>query len=291
MSQALLFGVFNGAIYGLLALGIVMIYRGTKVLSFAQPELGTIAAFITWYFVDKQEWPWLAAAAVGLAVVAIASLVFERVVIRRMADAPRLAVTVATVGFMLLALAVEAKVWGGSPRRLPHPIAGTHRIFEVFISNTQLISLVSLAVLGFGLTWFLRRSDFGLGVLAASQDVEAARLNGVPVSRVSAFTWVVAGVLAGIATLLIAPTIGAVSFGMTSRLFVPALAAALLGGLTSLSGAFVGGLVIGIGTEAARFAFISSSIPGPEWILTFLLIVAVLLFRPQGLLGRTERAA
>ncbi|HEX9890136.1 MAG TPA: branched-chain amino acid ABC transporter permease, partial [Nitriliruptorales bacterium] len=253
MSQALIIGVFNGAIYGLLALGIVMIYRGTRVLSFAQPELGTVAAFTTWYFAAEQGWPWLAALAVALTVVALASLAFERLVIRRMAHAPRLAVTVATVGFMLLTLAVEAKVWGGSPRKLPHPIDGSHRVLGVFISNTQLIALVTLAVLGFGLTWFLRRSDFGLGVLAASQDEEAARLNGVPVARVSAFTWVVAGVLAGIATVLIAPTIGSVTFGMTSELFVPALAAALLGGLTSLAGAFVGGIVVGIGTELAQF--------------------------------------
>lgn len=293
MAQALVFGLVNGAIYGLLALGIVMIYRGTRVLSFAQPELGTVAAYITWYVAVERGQPWLVGAAAGLAIVTVASLLFERLVVRRMTDAPRLALTVATVGFMLLTLAVEAKIWGGSPKYLPPPIAGGYAIpgLGVFVSPTQLMSIAVLAGLGFGLTWFLRRSDFGLGVLAASQDTEAARLNGVPVDRVSMFTWAVAGVLAGIAALLITPTLGAVNFGMMTSLFVPALAAALIGGLTSLSGAFVGGIVVGIGTEVAKYLFLTSSVPGAETILTFVLIVGVLLFRPQGLLGRAGRTA
>jgi branched-chain amino acid transport system permease protein len=292
MAQAIVFGIVNGALYGLLALGIVMIYRGTKVLSFAQPELGTVAAFVTWFFVVRQGWPWLVAAAIGLSVCVGASLVFERLVIRPMADAPRLSVTVATVGMMLLTIAVQAKVWGGSPRYLPGPIDGQGvRIVGVFVSPTAMLAIVTVAVLGLGITWFLRRSDFGLGVLAASQDTVAARLNGVPVHRVSMFTWGVAGLLAGMAALFIAPALGATTYGMMISWFVFAMAAALIGGLTNLTGAFVGGLIVGILTEVSRYLFLRVDVPGPDTILVFVLIVGVLLLRPHGLLGRAGRAA
>lgn len=290
MSQVMVIGVVNGVMYGLLALGVVMIYRGTRVLSFAQPELGTVTAFITWALVTQHGWPWLAGAGVGIAVAVVASLLFERLVVRPMADAPRLSVTVATIGMMLLTLGVSAKVWGGSPRSLPPPISGLGRqVAGVFVSPTQLLSLVVAVLLGVGLTRFLRRSDFGLGVLAASEDTTAARLNGIPVDRVSAFTWGVAGALAGIAALFIFPTLGAFTFGMMIKFFIFGLAAALVGGLTSLTGAFVGGLVVGVLTESAKYAFLGSPVPGADTILVFVLIVGVLLLRPQGLLGRAGR--
>lgn len=292
MTQALVFGVLNGALYGLLALGIVMIYRGTRVLSFAQPELGTVAAYVTWFFTVEQGLPWVVAAAIGLAVCVAASVAFERVVIRPMAEAPRLSVTVATVGMMLLTIAVEAKVWGGSPKFLPGPLTGQGpKVLGVFVSPTAIVSVALVAVLGLGLTAFLRRSDFGLGVLATSQDSQAARLNGIPVHRVSAFTWATAGLLAGVAALFIAPALGALTFGMMTSWFVFGMAAALIGGLTNLSGAFVGGLVVGVLTEVSKYLFLRVDVPGPESILVFVLIVVVLLVRPQGLLGRAGRAA
>ena len=284
MGQVLVSGVVVGAIYGLLALGIVLVYKGSRVLNFAQPEIGTFALFVTWSLVEA-GWTWIAAAGVGVAAAAAVSFAFERLVVSRMTDSPRLTVAVATVGMMLLLLAIEAKAWGSSPKFLPGPVTGTSwRILGVNVSPTQVIALVAAAVIGLGLTAFLRRTDFGLGVLAAAQDPEAVRLMGVRLARVSAFTWTVAGVLGAVAALLIEPTLGAFTVGFTTTLFVPALAAALIGGLTNLTGAFVGGIVVGIIDQGINKLFVASTIPGIDNVVVFALIVAVLLWRPQGLL-------
>ena len=287
-AEILISGVVVGSIYGLIGLGIVLVYKGSRVLNFAQPELGTFALFITYQVV---EWglPWIAGAAAGVVVAALLSLTFERLVVARMTDVPRLTVAVATVGLALLLLGLEIKLWPGDAKPLAGPISGRGiDLLGVRVSPTEQIALGMVAILGVGLGWFLRRTDFGLGVVAAAQDPLAVRLVGVRLSRVSMFTWTTAGVLAAIAALLIQPTIGNFSAGfMVNFVFVPALAAALLGGMRSLPGTFVGGLVVGILSQGMERAFISSgAVPGPEIIAVYVVILAILLLRPQGVLVR-----
>ncbi|MHB8438113.1 MAG: ABC transporter permease subunit, partial [Acidimicrobiales bacterium] len=125
-----------------------------------------------------------------------------------------------------------------------------------------------------------------LAVSAAAQDATAARLVGLPLNRISMFTWGASSVLSAIAALLIEPTITLIApNGLGLQLFICGLAAALLGGLSSLSGAFVGGLVVGVLTSEVTFK-VPGSIPGAFTIVLFAVVVGVLLFRPQGLLGR-----
>ena len=288
LAEILVSGVVVGSIYGLIGLGIVLVYKGSRVLNFAQPEVGTFALFITWQMVEWGQ-PWIVGAAAGVLVAALLSLAFERLVVARMTDAPRLTVAVATVGLTLLLLGLEIKIWPGALKVLAAPISGEARdVFGVNVSPTQLVALGMVALLGLGLGEFLRCTDFGLGVVAAAQDPLAVRLVGVRLSRVSMFTWTSAGVLAAIAALLIQPTISTFAPGfMVTAVFVPALAAALLGGMRSLPGTFVGGLVIGVLDQGMQRAFIqTSAVPGAEIIAIYVVILAILLLRPQGLLVR-----
>ena len=291
MLQTLVAGLATGGIYGLLAVGIVLVYRGSRVLNFAQGELGTFALFIAWELSTERAYPWLIGAIAAVAVVGLVGFGFERLIVSRMKDATRLSVAVATAGLLLLLLAVELKIWGGSPKIVEAPIAGLGpKLAGFFVSPTTILALLATIAIGAGLAAFLRRTDFGLGVLAAAQDATAVRLVGVPLSRVSAFTWTTAAVIAAIAALLVEPTIGSFSPGFMTLLFVRALAAALLGGLDSLPGAFLGGAVIGVVEATVGDVFVASSIPGLQTLSVFAIILAVLLVRPAGLLGKVARA-
>lgn len=290
MGSTLVAGVVNGAIYGLIALGIVLVYKGSRVLNFAQGEIGTFALFVTWWFVTKQNWPWLGGALMGIATAVFIGLLFERLVVRRMVEASRLSVAVATIGLFLFLIAASAFAFSEALVVLPPPIKGLGpRIFDFYVSPTALLGLATVGVLGFGLTSFLRRTDFGLGVLAAAQDPSMVRLVGVRLSRVSAFTWGLAGALGAIAALLIEPIVGAFAPGFMTQFFLRGLAAALLGGLVSLPGAFVGGIALGVIEALVVKAFFSTTFPGVSSVTVFLVIVIVLLFRPSGLLGKPAR--
>jgi branched-chain amino acid transport system permease protein len=286
MGQTIVAGLVAGGIYGILALGIVIVYRGSKVLNFAQAEMGTFGIYVAWWLVDRHHAPWLVGAIAGLVATAVLCLAFERLVVRQMVDSPRVTVAVASVGLLLLIIAVEFKMYGSSPRFLRGPVQGTaFTLLGYRVHWTELIALALAAAVGLGLNAFLRRTDFGLGVLAAAQDPVATRMQGISYARVSAFTWVTAGVLGTLAVLLIEPTIGAFFPGHYSvganALFIPALAAALIGRLDNLTHAFLGGLAVGVVQQGVQRIFVHSSVSGIPTLALFVIIIGVLLVRDQ----------
>ena len=291
MGQVLVLGLLSGGIYALFAVGIVLVYRGSRVLNFAQGEVGTAGLFFATWLVVDHHLPWIVGAVAAMALTAAIGVAFERFVVRPMGDAPRVSVAVATVGLLLFVSSVELVVLklGGRPRSIDGPLTGAGiKIAGVIVSPTQMLSLVVALAVGVGLAVVLRRTDFGLGVLAAAQDTSAARLVGVPVNRVSAFVWGTGAALSTLGCLLIAPGLGAFSPGAVSRLFLFGLAAAVLGGLTSLPGAFAGGVIIGLVESTAGKLFSSGSVPGVKTLAVFVLLLVTLLVRPNGLFGRAQ---
>lgn len=283
----LVLGVVYGGIYGLIAVGLVLVYRGTRVINFAQGEIGTFSLYLAWFVTVERGLPWWcgALAAVGGAVGI--GLLFERLVVRRMVDATRLSVAVATVGLALFLLAVELKVWGISPRSFPAPVGGIGwKVFGVYVTPTQAISLVVVLAAGLGLAALLKRTDFGLGVLASADDPTAVRMVGVKLSLVSAFTWGTGAALAAVAAVLFEPTVTVFAPDYAGRLFVAGLVAALVGGLSSLPGAFVGGIAVGVIEVFVRSKTLTWTFPGTTTVAMFVVILLVLLLRPRGLLGK-----
>src|SRR5688500_7955172 len=124
MGKALISGLANGGVYALLAVGIVLVYKGSRVLNFAQGEMGTFGLFIAFWAIDKQSLPWPVGAALAIASVALIGFLFERIVVRNMGEASRLTVAVATIGLLLLLFALELKIFGPSPQLMPPPITG-----------------------------------------------------------------------------------------------------------------------------------------------------------------------
>ena len=287
MIDALLVGIVNGAIYGLLALGIVLVYKGSKVLNFAQGEFGTFGLFIAWWLIEQKDLPWGVGAIIAIASVVAIALLFDRLVIQRMVQASRLAVAVATVGLFLFLLSLEIVIFKQAVAFLRPPVRGTGEpILGIPLNPTQMIAIGTLIAIGVAAAAFLRYTDFGLGVLATAQDNDAARLVGIRVKRVSSFTWGAAAALGALAALLVEPIVGVFGPGSMTEFFIRGLAAALVGGLTSLPGAFVGGITVGIIETLAITQIGQTTFPAVSSVIMLAIIITVLLFRPAGLLGK-----
>lgn len=293
MGQVLVLGLISGGIYALFALGVVMVHRGTGVLTFANGEVGTAGLFLAAVLVTDSGLPWIVGAVAAVVFAAALACLFEVLVVRRMGVSDPVAVAVATVGLSLFLLASEFQVFGESPKALAAPVTTGITIFGVIVTPTQIFGLVLAVALGFGLQAVLRRTDFGLGILAAAQDPAAVRLVGVPLSRISLTIWGAGAALAAIAALLVEPTVGIFYPGYASELYVVGLAAAVIGGLNSLPGAVVGGVVLGIAESAATRYLGDLNLPGMRYVVVFVVLLAVLLGRQllPDLLKKIEAAS
>ncbi|HVF53994.1 MAG TPA: branched-chain amino acid ABC transporter permease [Actinomycetota bacterium] len=296
-------GVVNGAVFGLMALGLVLVYKGTRVFNFMQGEFGTFGAYLLFIAIEDINMAYGFGIVFALAGVVVAGLMVERVIIRPLINSPRITVLVATIAIALLAVGIQILVFRIDPKALS-PImqtvdaAGVPQgltVFELPIEPQRLIAVATLLSFGILLGWFFSRTDLGLAVLATSQDAFATRVVGIGVERMSRFIWGSAALLGGIAGLLYIPVAGALLPGvMSSNILIPAFTGAVIGGMTSLPGAFVGGVTIGLvqalSLWAAGHYFIGERalaevIPGAEQLSILAVLLLVLLARPQGLLG------
>jgi branched-chain amino acid transport system permease protein len=284
-------GILQGAIYGLLAVGIVLVYKGVRVFNFAQGEFGTVAAFVTFALFHQIELPYGLAMLGGLVSAVVLGLLMERLVIRPLFNAPRVTMLVATVGFALFVIAVTVIVGKPEPRALSAIIGRGPDdlivLLGVAITYQQILVLVVLAALAVVLALFFSRTNLGLAVLAVSQDPLATQIMGISVTNLSRFIWAFAALLGGIAGILQGGIPGfAITPGfMTTTTLVPAFTAAVLGGMTSLPGAFIGGLLVGAAQNVGVFYLQEIGVPGASELTVFSLLLLVLLIRPRGLLG------
>jgi branched-chain amino acid transport system permease protein len=286
--ESLVIGVTTGSAYGMVALGLVLIYKSSGVFNFAQGEFGTVALYVL-YLLDFETNYWIAL--LGALVVAGAmGYLTERLVVRPLFDAPRVILLVATAGVALLAIGIE--IWYGTAqgKSIAKAFERVDRVtvLGVQVSDQRLWLIATLVVLAVLLGLFFTRTNLGLAILGASQEPTATELVGISVRRLSSFVWVFAALLGAVAALIAVPDSG--SFGpgiMTTTYLIPAFTAAVLGGMTSLPGAFVGGILVGVIESVATNARIFQDIPGTKsTFVTFCVLLAVLLVRPQGLLGK-----
>ena len=306
--SALAIGVTQGLVYGLLALGIVLVYKGSRTLNFAQPYFGLLAAFLCWWLTYNgrlfglQLMPLAAgsnlrfflAAVISLALIGLYGFGVEHGVIRRLGNAPRLVTLVATIALAQGAVGLVQLLFNRSEeqasvaRRLPTLLPWSFDVGTRVVTGADIQVLLLAPLICGALALFFKRSKFGVAIRAAAENADAARLLGIPVGRVSSFTWVAGAVLAGVAGILITEVRNSLDIASLGNGFlIRALAAALVGGLTSLPGAMVGGLFVGVSE-----ALITTTFNGREGVpetLLFVIVLVVLLFRPGGLFGQPER--
>jgi branched-chain amino acid transport system permease protein len=303
-------GIATGAIYGLVALGLVLVYKGSRVFNFAQGEFGTVAAFTVYVLVEQVtsvKIPYAVAVLAALMVAVLLGLIMERLVVRPLMNSPRVTLLVATIAFALFTVGMqivlflpEAKVLRPMINAIDssgNPNGWT--IFKYTLPPQNLIVVGVLALLAVVLAYFFSKTDLGLAILATSQDSFATRVVGIGVERTSRFIWGSAAFLGGVAGILYVPISGTLTPGaMTTGVLIPAFTAAVLGGMTSLPGAFLGGVVVGCVQSLANWAGnnysftidgalkpLQSIIPGLPDVAIILVLLLVLLARPQGLLG------
>ena len=284
----LVVGLGNGAAYGLVAIGLVLIYKASRVFNFAAGEFVTIGAFAHYLGRTTLHLPYGMSMLVGVLAGTTFGLLTERLVVRPLSDRPKVTALVGTAAVTIIAIPLELMIGGAKTFPAPPIYHGLGvKIFGVFVSPQQMFVLLSLGGAAVALALFFGATDLGLATLATSQEPTASRLVGIRLNRISMLTWGTAGMLGGLAGVLLAPVLSTFHAGFgTTDVLIPAFTGAVLGGMTSVPGAFVGSLLLGVVRAFAQFNIQASTLPGANDVATLVVLIAVLVVRPTGLLGR-----
>ncbi len=274
-------GLAAGCIYGSVGLALVMIYKATHHLNFAQGEMATFSTFIAWWLVTQQGWPYWAAFFTTVALSFGAGLVIQRVVLRPVENAPILTNVIVFIGLLLIFNALSGWLFERTVKAFPSPFPKDSWLASSFFTAHDLGSAgVMLCVLG-ALFAFFRFTPMGLAMRAAAVNPESARLVGVRVSWMLALGWGLAAAIGAVAGMMVAPTVF-LDPNMMAGVLLYGFASALLGGIDNPLGAVLGGLIVGV-LENLLGAYLI----GTELKLTaaLVIIVGTLTLRPDGLFG------
>ena len=284
-AQQIVSGLSTGGIYASLALALVIIYRSTRVVNFAQGEMATFSTFVAWWLIHDQGWPYWGAFFATLAMSFAGGVLLERVVIRPIEGAPVLTIVIVTLGLLVALNGLMFWIWGGETRIFPSAFS-TRPIHVGDVSfSIQDIGFIALAIGAVILLYGLfNLTKVGLGLRAAALDRDSSRLLGVRVSWMLALGWGLSGALGALSGMMTAPT-AQLDPNMMRGVLLYAFAAAVLGGLDSPLGAVVGGLSLGVilNLLGAYTDFFSGDM---RLVGGLAIILAVLLIRPAGLFGR-----
>ena len=278
-SQQIFSGLAAGAIYASLALALVMIYRATELVNFAQGEMAMFSTYIAWSLVNDGL-PFWAAFVITLVVSFLGGMAIERVIIRPVENAPVLAAVVVTIGLALIFNSLAGWIYSYTVQDFQSPFPD-RPILGALITTRDLGVIGVTLVMLFLLFAFFRFTATGLAMRAAAQNPTSARLCGIPVGRMLAIGWGLAAAIGAAAGVMVAPVLF-LDPNMMGGVLVYAFAGALLGGITSPVGAVIGGLIVGVTENLVGTYLIASQL---KLTVAFALIILVLVFRPNGLFG------
>lgn len=288
--QQLINAVAQGSRYALVAVGLSMVFGILRMTNFAHGDMMMVGAFATLVVGGLGAPFWLAALA-GIAAGALAGVVVERAAYRPVRGAPDVTLLLTSLAVTYVLENLGILIFSSSPQNFPLPewLNGWFQLQDGAITFTQIdvltvvLTLVSLLLLG----WFVTRTDTGLGMRAAAEDMTAAHLVGLDVNRLIVVAFAVASAFAGLGGVLWAAQSGVVEPDMGFTPLLKAFVAAIIGGFGSIAGALIGGYLLGA-LEVCIVAFLPSEISPYRDALVFALLIAFLLFRPQGVLRTTR---
>ncbi|MCL4423201.1 MAG: ATP-binding cassette domain-containing protein [Actinobacteria bacterium] len=281
----ILLGVVLGALSSLTAMGLVLIYRSARVVNFAQVEIGGLAATVAVILVAGVGLPYFAALPIGLIAAVATGAAIEISVVRRFFNAPRLILTVATIGVAQLLGAAEL----GLPSLVPHlsslasfttPFNFTFHVGPIVFNGNHVVVVVVVPLVVVGLWWFFGRTDLGIAIRGAADSTERASLLGIPVRRLSLATWMTAAGLSGLASMLSAPILGP-QLGVLAgpEMLLAPLAAAVVGQMTSLPVTFAASIAIGVFEQAVFWSYPNSAFV--DVALFALVLLALVVAKPR----------
>ena len=284
-------GVIQGLLYGLLAVGLVLVYRAQRFVNFCQANLGVISSVLLGKLVLDAGFPYLAALPLALAAGAALAVLAELTVVRRLFASPRLVLMVASI-FLAQLMLVPRLVKSLNPVQskivlhgYPVPFHVQVHVGHLVIDAADVLILIVVPVVTVALSLFLRLTAYGQAIRASAENPDAARLAGISVRRMSTLVWLIAGIISAVAAILDAPKQSVfVVGGSGASILVRALGAALVGRMTNLTTSFAAGIGIGV-LEAVTFANYPSG--GVVELVVFLVVMAALLWRA----GELSRAA
>ncbi|HJZ45376.1 MAG TPA: branched-chain amino acid ABC transporter permease [Hyphomicrobiaceae bacterium] len=284
LAQLIVGGVAQGCVYGLIALGFVLIYKATEMVNFAQGDVMMLGAFMALTFIGTMGMNyWL-----GFLLAAIAMAVFgyllDALVLRRIIGQPQFAIVILTISLGFIFRSAAGFIWGHETQSFPTPFTNRSLNAGGLVLPLETLSMIAGTLILAGLLFlFFNYTKLGNAMQAASQNQLAAYYMGIPVKRINSLIWALSAVVATIAGVLLSPTsLVDPSIGF---LGIKAFAAAVVGGFGSLIGTVLGGLIVGVSeTLAGRFLP-----PGFKEIVAYLIMLGVLVVRPQGLFSTIQR--
>ncbi|MAD52002.1 MAG: branched-chain amino acid ABC transporter permease [Candidatus Marinimicrobia bacterium] len=288
-------GIALGCIYALIALGFTLIYKATEVVNFAQGEIMMVGAYVNFFFVTQfagmvgglNGWVFLAALFCSTIFAVLFGIVLDLIISRPLKDEPVFSIIMATISLAIILRSLTAMIAGPISLVPVSPFGdSTIKVGGIVISVLDLAIIISAIILMGIFFFFFNKTRWGIAMKATSEDSEAAQLMGIPVKNVYRMVWVFAAIVGIISGVLLAPRMALLDTTM-SYLGLKAFPAAILGGFGSIPGAVVGGIILGIietvsmGTLSFHFEWIKEI----NDIIVWIVLIAVLMIRPDGLFG------
>jgi branched-chain amino acid transport system permease protein len=284
--QQVISGLASGAIYASLAVALVLIYRSTDIVNFAQGEMAMFSTFIAWQLLQGGATYWVAIGAT-LVLAFVGGLLIERVIIRPVEGRQELTIVIVTIGLFIFLNALAAFRWSSQVRGFPSPVPARNVVLGPVHVGVNALAILAIVAVVVGLLFLLfAKTRLGLVLRAVAENPDSSRLVGIRVGWMLALGWGLAAAVGALSGVLVAPILF-LSPTMMQSVLIFAFAAATLGGFESPLGAVVGGLVVGVSENLAG-TYISAIGSDLKIVVPIIIIVGVLLVRPQGLFGQAR---
>jgi branched-chain amino acid transport system permease protein len=286
--QLLINGLVVGTLYGVVAMSFVLIYKATQVVNFAQGELLLVGAWVCWALLTKFQVPFWIGMPLTLVFMFAFGILIQVVILRPMIGEPIISVIMVTIALSTVFQASLKWIFGINPQPFPRVFASQSvSIFGYSIQTVYVMSLVVSVIMMLGMAWFFKSSKYGLAMRATAFNQQVAQSLGISVKSVFAMAWAISAVVSAVAGVVVA-VVNGVSFGLAAY-GIKVFPAVILGGLDSIAGAVVGGIIIGLLENVAQFVDSEYLHLGNLYeIAPFYVLIIILMIKPYGLFGTKD---